>query len=67
MLCMDVSWTIKMVKCKIIDVFKQWCWRRPLRVPWIARRRNQSILKEINPVGRTGAEAPILWPPNAKS
>ena len=56
-----------MVKCKIIDVFKQWYWRRPLRVPWIARRRNQSILKEINPVGRTGAEAPTLWPPNAKS
>ena len=58
-----------MAKCQTIDVFKQWYWRRPLRVPLIARRSNQSILKEINPVGRTDAEAeaPILRPPNAKS
>ena len=45
--------------------------RRLLRVPWTARRSNQSILKEINParifIGRTDAEAPILWPPDAKS
>ena len=40
------SWTIKKVECQKIDVFELWCWRRLLRVPWIARRSNQSILKE---------------------
>ena len=43
------SWTIKKAGCQRIDVFKLWCWRRLLRVPWTARRSNQSILKEINP------------------
>ena len=43
------SWTIKKAECQRIDAFKLWCWRRLLRVPWIARRPNQSILKEINP------------------
>ena len=43
------SWTIKKVKCWKIDVFELWCWRRCLRVPWAARRSNQSILKEIRP------------------
>ena len=43
------SWTIKKAKCQRIDAFELWCWRRPLRVPWTARRSNQSILKEINP------------------
>ena len=43
------SWTIKKAECQRIDVFKLWCWRRVLRVPWTARRSNQSILKEINP------------------
>src|SRR5574338_278628 len=43
------SWTIKKVKCRKIDVFELWCWRRLLRVPWTAGRSNQSILKEINP------------------
>ena len=43
------SWTIKKAECQRIDVLKLWCWRRPLRVPWTARRSNQSILKEINP------------------
>ena len=43
------SWTIKKAKCQRIDAFKLWCWRRLLRVPWTARRSNQSILKEINP------------------
>ena len=43
------SWTIKKVECQRIDTFKLWCWRRLLRVPWTARRSNQSILKEINP------------------
>ena len=42
------SWTIKKAECLRIDAFKLWCWRRLLRVPWTARRSNQSILKEIN-------------------
>ena len=46
---MDVSWTIKKSKHRRIDAFEQWCWRRLLRVPWTARRSNQSILKEISP------------------
>ena len=64
-----------------IDAFELWCWRRLLRVPWTARRSNQSILKEISPgcslegdqswvsIGRTDAEAeiPVLWPPHANS
>ena len=43
------SWTIKKAKCQRIDAFELWYWRRLLRVPWTARRSNQSILKEINP------------------
>ena len=43
------SWTVKKAECQRIDAFKLWCWRRLLRVPWTARRSNQSILKEINP------------------
>ena len=43
------SWTIKKVECQRIDAFELWCWRRFLRVPWTARRYNQSILKEISP------------------
>ena len=43
------SWTIKKAECRRIDAFELWCWRRLLRVPWIARRSNRSILKEINP------------------
>ena len=43
------SWTIKQAECRRIDAFELWCWRRLLRVPWIARRSNQSILKEISP------------------
>ena len=46
---MDVSWTIKKAECRRIDVFELWCWGRLLRVPWTARRSNQSILKEISP------------------
>ena len=66
------SWTIKKAEHQRIDAFKLWCWRRLLRVPWTARRSNQSILKEINPeyslIERADAEAeaPILWPPDAK-
>ena len=43
------SWTVKKAECQIIDAFEPWCWRRLLRVPWTARRSNQSILKEISP------------------
>ena len=43
------SWTIKKAEHQRIDAFELWCWRRLLRIPWIARRSNQSILKEINP------------------
>ena len=65
------SWTIKKAESQRIDAFELWCWRRLLRVPWSARRPNQSILKEIDPeqvIGRTDAkaESPILWPPDAE-
>ena len=43
------SWTVKKAECRNIDAFELCCWRRPLRVPWTARRSNQSILKEISP------------------
>ena len=65
------SWTVKKAECRRIDAFELWCWRRLLRVPWTARRSNQSILKDQSWVfiGRTDAEAetPILWPPDVKS
>ena len=44
------SWTVKKAECRRIDAFELWCWRGLLRVPWTARRSNQSILKEISPV-----------------
>ena len=43
------SWTVKKAECQRIEAFELWCWRRLLRVPWTARRSNQSILKEISP------------------
>ena len=62
---MSVSLQRRFIMAEIIDAFKLWCWRRLLRVPWTARRSNQSILKEINPKysleGLMQAEAPILW------
>ena len=67
------SWTMKTAERQRIDAFELRYWRRLLRVPWTARRSNQSILKEISPeysfIGRTDAEAetPILWPPDAKN
>ena len=64
------SWTIKKAEHRRIDAFELWCCRRHFRVPWTARRSNQSILKEIRLfIGRTDAEAetPILWPPDAKN
>ena len=48
-MCGCESWTIKKAECWRIDAFELWCWRRFLRVPWTARRSNQSILKEISP------------------
>ena len=67
------SWTIKKAEGRRIAAFELWCWRRLLRVPWTARRSNQSILKQISPgcsfIGRTDVEAetPIVWPPHATS
>ena len=54
MICLVViygceSWTIKKAECQRIDAFELWCWRKLLRVPWTARRSNQSILKEVSP------------------
>ena len=48
-MCGCESWTIKKAECRRIDTFELWCWKRLLRVPWTARRSNQSILKEISP------------------
>ena len=48
-ICECESWTIKKAECRRINAFELWCWRRLLRVPWTARRADQSILKEINP------------------
>ena len=66
------SWTVKTAVRWRIDAFELWCWRILLRVPWTARRLNQSILKEIKPgYSLEGlmakAEAPILWPPDVNS
>ena len=47
--CGCESWTLKKAECQRIDAFELWCWRRLLRVPWTARRSNQSIVKEISP------------------
>ena len=60
------SWTMKKAERQRIDVFELWCWRRLLRVPWTARRSNQSILKEISPgislEGMMLKLNPVLWP-----
>ena len=65
------SWTVKKAEHRRIDALELWCWRIPLRVPWTARRSNQSILKEISPGfhWRIDVEAvtPILWPADGKS
>ena len=66
------SWTVKKAERQRIDAFELGCWRRLLRVPWTAKRSNQSILTEIQSwvfIGRTDAKAetPILWPLDAKS
>ena len=66
------SWIVKKAECRRIDAFELWCWRRFLRVPWTAKRSNQSDSKGDQSwvfIGRTDVEAetPILWPPHAKS
>ena len=75
------SWTIKKAEHWRIDAFELWCWRRLLKVPWTARRSNQSILKEISPgysleglmlklmlkLMLSWADAPILWTPDVKN
>ena len=68
-MCGCESWTVKKAECQRTDAFELWCLKRLLRVPWTARRSNQSMLKEIMFIGRTDAKAetPILWPPHAKS
>ena len=66
------SWTVKKAECCRIDAFELWYWRRLLRVPWTARRSNQSILKEISP-GISLEEMMLklklqyFWPPHVKS
>ena len=60
------SWTIKKAEHQRIDAFEPWCWRRLLRVPWTARRSNQSILKETRPEYSLEG-TPIVWPPNSKN
>ena len=67
------SWTVKKAHCQRIDAFELWCWRRLLRVPWTARRSNQSVHSKGDQswvfIGRNDAKAetPVLWPPHAKS
>ena len=66
------SWTVKKAECWRIDAFELWCWRRLLRVPWTARRSNQSILKKISPEYSLEGlmlklKLLILWPPDLKN
>ena len=66
------SWTIKKAECQRIDAFELWSWRRLLRVPWTAKRSNQSILKDISPEYSLERlmlklKLPVLWPPDVKN
>jgi len=65
------GWTIKNAERQRIDAFEMWCWRRLLRVPWTAKKSNQSILKEISPgcslEGLMLKLKPVFWPPDVKS
>ena len=66
------SWTIRKAEHRRIDAFELWCWRRLSRVPWTARRSNQSILKEIDPEYPLKGlilklKLQLLWPPDAKN
>ena len=71
-MCGCESWTIKKAERRRIDAFELWCWRRLLRIPWIPRRSNQSILKEISPEYSLEGlmlklKTPILWPSDVKN
>ena len=73
-MCGCESWTIKKAEHQRIDAFELWCWRRPLRVPWTARRSNQLIIKEISPeyslerlMLKFQHTFSIFWPPDAKN
>ena len=71
-MCGCESWTVKKAERRRIDAFELWCWRRPLRVPWVAKRASQSILKGISPEYSLGGlmlklKLLILWPPDVKS
>ena len=73
-MCGCESWTIKKAEHQRIDAFELWCWRRLLRVPWTARRSNQSIIKEISPeyslerlMLKFQHTFSIFWPPDAKN
>ena len=65
------SWIVKKAEHRKIDAFEPWCWRRLLRVPWTARRSNQSILRRsvlgVHWKADAEAKTPILWPPHVKS
>ena len=66
------SWTVKKAECRRTDAFELWCWRRLLRVPWTARKSNQSILKAISPEYSLEGlilklKLQILWPPDVKN
>ena len=66
------SWTVKKAECQRSDAFELWCWRRLLRVPWFARRSNQSILKEISPEYSVEGlmlklKLQLLWSPDEKN
>ena len=70
-MCGCESWIIKKAERRRIDAFELWCWRRLLRIPWTARRSNQSMLKEISPgyslEGLMLKLKPVPWPPDVKS
>ena len=64
------NWTVKKAEHRRFDAFELWCWRRLLRVPWTARRSNQSVLQEISPgcsLKGLRLKLKLLWPPHAKS
>ena len=61
------SWTLNKEEGQRVDAFKLWCWRRLLKVPWTARRSNQSIVKKISHKYSLEAEVAIFWPPDVKN
>ena len=62
------NWTVKKAECQRIDAFKLWCWKRQFKVPWTAKRSNQSILKEANPeYSLEELILKLLWPLDVNS